>query len=237
MSHYTINQSIDIYEAENTYFLKAPHHRIGKFLAHYELYKKILTLPGDVVELGVYKGASLMRFLAFRETLENQHSRKVVGFDAFGKFPVAEGENQADQQFIEQFEGAGGLGISREDLERAIQAKATGNVELIPGDVFETLPAYVGRRPELRIALLHLDMDVYKPTQFALSLLAERVVPGGLIVFDDYNAVGGATVAADEFAARTGLTLQKLPHYSVPAYFTVPRQGFQPRLEPLGPTE
>src|SRR5690606_15438850 len=131
MSHYTINQSIDIYEAENTYFLKAPHHRIGKFLAHYELYKKILTLPGDVVELGVSKGASLMRFLAFRETLENQHSRKVVGFDAFGKFPVAEGENQADQQFIEQFEGAGGLGISREDLERAIQAKATGNVELI----------------------------------------------------------------------------------------------------------
>jgi hypothetical protein len=231
MANYKINDALDIYEAENTYFLKAPHHRIGKFLAHYELYKRILTLPGDVLELGVYKGASLMRFLAFRETLENQHSRKVLGFDAFGKFPVAEGENQADQQFIEKFEGAGGQGISREDLDAAIQAKATGNVELIPGDVFETLPAYLERRPELRIAILHLDMDVYKPTQFALSLLAERVVPGGLIVFDDYNAVGGATIAADEFAQRTGLALEKLPHYSVPAFFTIPRQGLQTRPE------
>lgn len=229
MSSYKINDTLDIYEAENTYFLKAPHHRIGKFLAHYELYKKILPLPGDVVELGVYKGASLMRFLAFRETLENQHSRRVIGFDAFGKFPVAEGENQADQDFIEKFESAGGEGISHDDLKGAIQAKATQNVELIPGDVFETVPAYLARRPELRIAILHLDMDVYKPTQLALSLLAERIVPGGLMVFDDYNAVGGATIAADEFAARSGLTLEKLPHYSVPAFFTIPRQGFQPR--------
>jgi hypothetical protein len=221
MTPYRIDAAADLYEVENTFYLRAPVARIGKLLAHHELYRRIQPLPGAVVELGVYKGASLMRFLAFRQLLENDQARPVIGFDAFGAFPVAAGEPEDGRRFIESFEAAGGQGISKPDLEAAIAAKGLRNCELVGGDVFETLPRHLERHPALRIALLHLDMDVLAPTRFALDLLAPRMVPGGHVVFDDYGLVAGATEAADAFAAARGLKLEKLPFYAVPAFIVV----------------
>ena len=66
--------------------------------------------------------------------------------------------------------------------------------------------------------MLHLDMDVKEPTSFALDLLYERIVPGGVIVVDDYNAVEGATQAVDDFLQKTGLKIEKDPFYVLPSY-------------------
>ena len=77
----------DVWDYENGFYWFSHRSRVNKFIAHYELYKTILDLPGDVLELGVYKSASLIRFATFRDLLENDFSRKIVGFDAFGTFP------------------------------------------------------------------------------------------------------------------------------------------------------
>lgn len=218
MAPYRIDHSADLYEVENAFYLRAPVARLGKLLAHYELYRRIQPLPGAVVECGVYKGASLMRFLAFRHLLENDQARPVIGFDAFGRFPVAAAEAEEGRRFVARFEAAGGEGIARADLEAAIAAKGLSGCALVEGDIFHTLPAHLEAHPELRIALLHLDLDVEEPTRFALDQLAGRMVPGGLVVFDDYGLVAGATRAADDFVAARGLRLEKLPFYAVPAF-------------------
>ena len=83
-----------IWDSENIFYLKSDVTRISKLLYQYEIYKKILKLPGDVVECGVFKGASLVRLLTFRENLENTFSRKIIGFDAFGKFPKASNDKK-----------------------------------------------------------------------------------------------------------------------------------------------
>ena len=75
------------FEYENGFMLTADVYRLGNIMAHYELYKKIVNLPGAVVELGVFKGNSLIQFASFRELLENVRSRQIVGFDAFDLFP------------------------------------------------------------------------------------------------------------------------------------------------------
>lgn len=93
------------YDYENGFYLTSDITRIGKMLAHYELYKKIRRISGAIVECGVYKGASLTRFATFRECLESQYSRKIVGFDMFGQFPRV--ENKEDNEFIDMFEGQG----------------------------------------------------------------------------------------------------------------------------------
>ena len=49
----------DIWNSENIYHLKTDITRIPNLINHYELYKKIISLPGDVVECGVFKGISL----------------------------------------------------------------------------------------------------------------------------------------------------------------------------------
>lgn len=49
-------------------------------------------------------------------------------------------------------------------------------VELVKGDVCQTIPEYVAQKPELGISRLHLDMDVYEPTLTALKYLYPLVV-------------------------------------------------------------
>jgi len=219
--NYRIPSDIDLWDAENVFYLKAPTSRFAKLLAHYELCRRIQSLPGAIVECGVYKGASLCRFAAFRTLLENDDSRRIYGFDTFGTFPTEGLSSRADLTFIENFEAAGGGGISLEDLQQALSDKGYDNIELIKGDVKETVPALLERTAHLRVALLHLDLDVYEPTRACLDHFLPHMTPGGLIVFDDYNAVEGATRAADELCKSSALAIQKLPFYNVPSFVQV----------------
>jgi len=63
---------------------------------------------------------------------------------------------------------------------------------------------------------------VYEPTKVALENLWNRVVRGGVVVIDDYNAVGGATRAVDEFLADKDIVLQKYGVCHVPCFFVKP---------------
>lgn len=208
----------DAYEHENAFYWFSQPARICKLLAQYELYQKILDVPGDILELGVYKSASLIRLATFRHTLENASARKIVGFDAFGTFPCDNISLSSDKQFIENFESTGGSGLTVEETRAILKHKGFENINLIPGNIFHTLDDYLQQFPATRIALLHLDMDVKEPTQYALDKLFDRVTPCGLIVFDDYGMVAGATEVVDAFAKNHGLKIQKTTHYAIPAY-------------------
>jgi hypothetical protein len=210
----------DYWQYENGFFLVAPPSRLGKALAHYELYKRVIALPGCIVECGVFKGVSLMQFATLRRLLENDDSRKIVGFDAFGPFPGV--HEAADAAFVEQWERRAGPGIPVNTLAAALDHKEFRNVELIAGDVLDTLPRYIGQHPELKIALLHVDVDVYLPTRVTLESLYDRVLPGGIVILDDYPTVAGATRAVDEFLAGRNVTIQKLPLAHIPSYFVKP---------------
>ena len=103
----------EIWNYENGFYWFSSPTRIAKMLALYELYQTIVGLPGHIFELGVYKGASLIRLCSFRRILENDFSRKIVGFDAFGAFPRNKLSNPDDLKFIEKFENAGGDGLKK----------------------------------------------------------------------------------------------------------------------------
>jgi hypothetical protein len=207
------------WDYENGFYLTSHVTRLAKMLAHYELYKSIVGLPGHVVECGVYKGASFLRFATFRQILESPHSRKIIGFDAFGEFPD-HNEDDANKSFIRRFHDAGGDGITREAFLEVLAHKGFENFELVEGNICQTLPKYVLDHPELKISLLHVDVDVYEPTKVILAELFSRVVKGGVVVFDDYGTVAGETRAIDEFMLQAGrsMLIEKLPISHIPAY-------------------
>jgi hypothetical protein len=211
--HHSAEQA---WEYENGFYLTSGISRLGKALAQYELYKRIVNLPGEILEFGVYKGTSMARLLTFRNLLESPFSRQIIGFDAFGIFPRT-GDND-DRTFIDKFEREGGPGYSIDEVTSYLSFKQLANFELIAGSVFDTLPVYLEARPQLRIALLHLDMDVYEPTKFVLELLSDRVVKKGLVMIDDYGTVSGASKAVDEWNENRGLTVGKLPIAHIPAF-------------------
>ena len=207
------------WDYENGFYLTSHVTRIAKLLAHFELYKTIVGLPGHVIECGVYKGASLIRFATFREILESPFSRRIIAFDAFGAFPVP--PDPEDAQFAKDFEAAGGHGISVEELELVLARKQLENTELVPGDICQTVPNYLMDHPELKVALLHIDVDVFEPTSVVLDSLFDRVVRGGVVVLDDYGTVGGETRAVDQFLEGRDITIEKLPLSHVPAFVRI----------------
>lgn len=216
MKNYTVDQSKK-WDYENGFYLTCETSRIGKFLSHLEIYKKILALPGDVLEFGVYKGTSLVRLLSFRELLENRNSRRIVGFDIFGKFPD-ELDLESDRNFVRTFEGSGGYGIGKEELESHLNRKGFDNFELVKGNVIDTIPEYVRSNGARKIALLHIDVDVYEPTMAILENLWDSVVKGGILMLDDYGVVEGETKAVDEFFGGKNITINKTLFNYIPSY-------------------
>lgn len=217
MSNYT-PKNYNIWECENIFFLKSHPSRMNKLLAHYELYKKIKNKPGCVIECGVYKGASLMRWAHFRQLLENNESRNIFGFDAFSTFPKKGIKSLLDKKFIDDYDDGGGIGISKDKLEDLFKKKQFSNIELIKGNVLQTLENFKKKNPHLKIALLHLDMDVYEPTLHALKIFSKCMVKGGLIIIDDYATVEGATRAVDNYFRKNKKEIKKLPFYLAPSY-------------------
>lgn len=211
-----------VWDYENGFYWFSHKTRLSKAIAQYEIYKSILDLPGSVFEFGVFKGASLIRIATYRDLLENDYSRKIVGFDAFGEFPTENLCSEEDLNFVKEFETVSGDGLSDDELAKVLVEKGIQNLDLVKGNVFDSLPKYLHENPAEQVSLLHVDLDVKEPTEFVLQLLYDRIVPGGIIVFDDYGTVNGETLAANQFLEKFGLNISKKASPCCPAFVVKP---------------
>ena len=75
---------MDIWEIENNFYLKSDKSRLKKSVCQFDVFKKSLNVPGSIIECGVFKGSSLIRFLTFRDMFKSTRKKKVFGFDPFG---------------------------------------------------------------------------------------------------------------------------------------------------------
>lgn len=206
------------FDYENNFYLSCDSSRIAKLLAHYEIYKMVSNIPGAIVECGVFKGTSLTRFATFRDLFSNSHSKKIIGFDVYGKFPETnfEQDKVPRQRFIDS---AGESSITVESLTKVLQHKGIDkNVELVKGDILQTVPNYVEKHPELKISLLNLDTDIYEPASVILELLFPKIVRGGVLIIDDYGVFPGETQAVDEYFKDKDVVIQKFPFCMTPCY-------------------
>jgi len=205
------------YFYENNFYLKSDISRLSKLISHYEIYKKTQSVKGDIFEFGVFKGASLIRFLSFINLFEKKNKKMVYGFDSFGKFPT--NDSKRDNKFAKQHDSKIGLGISKSYLEKYLKKKKIKNFKLIKGDICKTLPYFLSRNKNIKISLLHLDVDVFKPTNLIINLLFKKISKNGIILVDDYSHVKGATKAIDIFLKKNKrLKIQKLKFKNRPSF-------------------
>ena len=209
------------WDSYNQLLLYGELGRISKILARYELYKKTIELPGDIVEGGVFKGAGVLYWAKLIEIFNSRSTRKVIGFDTFEGF--LDHNLDFENRFLEK--GGNDVAENSTTLDDLIQtADLQGlysRMELVKGDIVSTVTKYTQDNPGFRIALLNVDFDTFTPTKAVLEALYERVVPGGVIVFDEYAVrEWGESNAVDEFIAHRGITLKAFPWtHSPTAYF------------------
>lgn len=171
-------------------------------------------IPGAFVECGVWKGGSAMAaalmLVHFGDT-----SRNLYMYDTYGvTWPESSDEdvmsngvtvaenaaNFAAQGWVpEDFYGS-------PDAVRAL-ILSTGlpesRLHMVVGKVEETIP---GVMPE-SIALLRLDTDWYESTRRELVYLYPRLVPGGVLMVDDYGSWLGARKATDAYFAEHNISM------------------------------
>ena len=206
------------FDYENNFYLSCDVTRISKILAHYELFKLVNQVPGAIVECGVLKGASFSRFAMFREIFSNPFSKKIIGFDTFGKFPETSFEDDKKPR-EQQITNAGLESISKEQLNEVLKNKGIEkNIELIEGDIVETVPKYVEDNPELKISLLNLDTDIYEPAVTILDKLYPRITKGGVLVLDDYETFPGEAKAVDDYFKDQKIEIKKFSFCMTPCY-------------------
>jgi hypothetical protein len=142
-------------------------------------------VPGDFVELGVYKGNSASILAAFAR----RNRRRLFLFDTF------EGFDQRDLHGLDSKRRADFTDTSLADVERLV---GTDGVVYVQGFFPESASKIT--LPE-RIAIAHIDCDLYAPMRAGLECFYPRLSPGGIMLLHDYSSGHwpGVTEAVDEF--------------------------------------
>ena len=207
-------------------FVFANRIAVTAALSRIELFKMVQDIPGAIVECGVYKGNSLMLYMQLSMILEPYAiNRSIIGFDTFQGFASIDAkEDPADineSMFSDTDETLIQDMIDANDLVRPVNR--IPRCEIVKGDILETVPAFVKTRPDLVVAMLILDTDLYSSTKVALETFLPYMPKGAIVVLDEvaYRNFPGETAALRDVLDLNKVELKRLPFDSSVGYFRV----------------
>ncbi len=176
VDHHVLGRRTDSYDIDRLGFLAAgiessqyaianmaAARRFGDAAALHDYAVACTPQEGMILEFGVYSGRSI------NHIAEALPGRPIHGFDSFEGLP----ENWRP--------GFGQGAFSVPELP-----PVRDNVALIVGWFDKTLPDFVLAHHREKLALLHVDCDLYSSTKTIFHHLADRIVPGTIIIFDEY---------------------------------------------------
>lgn len=211
-------RSDDTIEARLENFPKyVRRQQLKRFLAMYEIFKRILPVKGSIVECGVFRGFGVMSWAKLSTILEPENlTRRIYGFDTFSGFPAISQKDEGSKSppkvgdlSSTSFDELQAL-ITQYDRDRFLGH--IPKVELIKGDIVRTAPEFVESHPHLVVSLLFIDCDLYEPTKAALDAFLPRMPKGAILAFDELDNPlwPGETLAALESVGTEKLRLRRL---------------------------
>lgn len=217
-----INYSQDLlYTYNNADFIKDPkfinaynlgkktdiYNLMGKDDIHWRVHvlcwaaQNVCKLEGDFVECGVNTGIFSKAIVQY------------VGFENLNKkFYLMDTFNGLDPKYSSKSELEKSSGQGYTDVyERTKETFASyKNVTLIKGSIPETLKEVQSDK----ICFLSIDMNCVYPEIEAIKYFWDKIVPGGVIILDDYgygNLYLDQKNAHDAFARSKGIEILSLP--------------------------
>ena len=185
-----------------------------------ELLEGALRLDGDVMECGVFRGATLrMICKAVRDSVGRR--KTILGLDTFAGFPETNISSVDASPFRPlarlqgKFRDAGDAPALLGNFAEAFDI----DLDLRRGRFQDTLPELEDRR----FCFIHLDCDTYRSHMQCLIALYDKLLSGGVFVYDDYGSKEwpGASSAVDDFLAGKPETVQICCSREREAWYTV----------------
>ncbi|AOD24796.1 class I SAM-dependent methyltransferase [Rhodococcus sp. D-6] len=151
-----------------------------------------VRIPGLALEFGVASGTTLS---IIAEALGDDHP--IFGFDVFTGLPETWRSGFPAGEFAQQ------------------HLPEVPGTELVSGLFGDTLPEFLETHPG-DVAFAHLDADLYSSTTTVFDLLGARLVPGTVLVFDEFFNYPGWPEhefrAWTEYVERTGINFEYLAY-------------------------
>lgn len=204
---------------------------LSRILLMHDLYKQIVSTPGNIMEFGVRWGQNMALFSTFRGMYEPyNYTRKVIGFDTFTGFPNISKEDSPSNVLgkntaVGDYNVAEGWKTKLENILNVHESLSPlphiKKWELVEGDATITFPKYLECHPELIVAFAYFDFDIYTPTKSCLENLIPRLTKGSIVVFDELNCpeFPGETIAVQEVIGIKNISLRRDPSNPYVSWF------------------
>ena len=146
----------------------------------YELWKLVEQCAklgsGSIIEIGVWRGGT--GALIARQALNCKIKDRVFLCDTFTGIIKAGSKDSA-------YSGGEHADTSKQMVEELVsQQLSLDNVDVLEG----IFPDQTGQKIEdLTFRLCHIDVDVYQSAKDIVGWIWDKIVPGGIIVYDDYG--------------------------------------------------
>lgn len=169
---------------------------MGRMLFIYELVKKAIKVPGHIAEFGCWNGANLSFLAKTLKILEPHSQRLVYGFDSFCGLTEFDERDGDAVDLKDQYAGS-----KQRLLDFLKMYELEDSVELVEGIIEETLPRFMQENQAAMFSLVYCDTDLHASTKKILYTLHDRIMPTGIIAFDEWNyeQFPGETIAFREF--------------------------------------
>lgn len=157
--------------------------------------------PGSIVEVGVWRGGTSAMLAAKSKQLGLRE--KIYSCDTFSGVVKA---GPKDNTYVDGIHSD----VVRQEVDRLFSNLGLDNIEILQG----IFPDETGKLIEnQKFRLCHIDVDVYQSAADIVSWIWEKMVPGGIIVYDDYGfgACAGITLhVAEQMGLKDRLVLHNL---------------------------
>lgn len=147
----------------------------------YMAVKRTRKIPGDIAEVGVYKGGSAKIICSVKG------DRHLHLFDTFEGLPQVD-EIDAVWPFYE-----GKFAASYDNVRDYLKHQT--NVSFYKG----IFPHTAGPIEDKTFSMVNLDVDCYESTKQCLEFFYSRMSRGGIILSHDYTTTAGVRKAFDDF--------------------------------------
>lgn len=144
---------------------------------------------GNFVEIGVYKGGSAWHLTELAKT----QNRQIYLYDTFEGIPY---RSKIDHHNIGDFNDTNYINV-KESLPYAHVVKG-----IFPESALDME----------NISFVHFDCDQYQSIIDGVNYILPKMVSGGIMLFDDYNWLEGATKAVNELFGKETLLSVGAPH-------------------------
>lgn len=158
------------------------HLTLVRYLSLYEAYKQVSNVAGHIAECGIYKGACSLLWAKLVKIFEPNSLTLVHGFDWFkggGNLSQKETEFVTDGVYSEDFDRLNAL-IKAQQLENILKVH---NINLAN----EMIDNFFEKYPHLFFKLVFIDVGIESVLIKSFPIFWERLVKGGMIVFDHYS--------------------------------------------------